>query len=151
MVRRAVFDQGVTMDNIQQILAIAGVLIAVIISIAAALVFIRGAYGNARIQALREDNSDLRERVTDTEAERDVFKLRSDTLTRENTLLRDLTLQKANVDGLRVALMAHNAEEMEKLEEYTDHVIKALEKHDAATKVAWEQVMKRLEERGHHA
>lgn len=137
------------MDNLQTALAIAGGLVVVIVALAGALVLVRGAYGNARIQALREDNEDLRNRVSDTEGERDVYRLRAESLASENTILKDLTLQKANVDALKHALLAHNAEEMDTLKEYTDLIIQALESHDKRAADMWEKVLKRLDERRH--
>lgn len=135
------------MDNLQSVLAIAGALVVIILALAAVLVFVRGAYGNARIQALREDNEDLRNRVNDTEGERDIYKLRAESLASENAILKDLTLQRANVDQLKHALLAHNAEEMDTLKEYTDLIIKALEEHDQRASEVWDKVLRRLEER----
>jgi cell division protein FtsL len=134
-------------ENLQLVLTIAGSLILVIVALAAVLVFVRGAYGNARIQALREDNEDLRARVADTESERDIFKTRVESLSSENTILRDLTLQRANVEQLKHALLAHNAEEMDTLKEYTDLIIHALEEHDRKAADQWEKVLDKLEER----
>jgi len=137
------------MNNLQTALAIAGGLVVVIVALTGALVFVRGAYGNARIQALREDNEDLRNRVTDTEGERDIYRLRAESLSSENTILKDLTLQRANVEQLKHALLAHNAEEMDTLKEYTDLIIGALESHDKRAAEMWEKVLKRLDERRH--
>lgn len=138
------------MNNLQTALAIAGGLVVVIVALAGTLVFVRGAYGNARIQALREDNEDLRNRVSDTEGERDIYRLRAESLISENTILKDLTLQRANVEQLKHALLAHNAEEMDTLKEYTDLIIAALESHDKRASEMWDKVLKRLDERRHH-
>lgn len=137
------------MNNVQSVLAVAAGLVALIVVFAGALVFVRGAYGNARIQALREDNDDLRARVLDTEGERDVYKLRAESLASENTILKDLTLQRANVEQLKHALLAHNAEEMDTLKEYTDLIINAMESHDKRVGEMWEKVLRRLDERKH--
>jgi hypothetical protein len=135
------------MANLQQVLAIAAALVVLIAARAAVLVFVRGAYGNARIQALREDNQDLRDRVTDTESERDIYKLRSEALSSENTILKDLSLQRANVDALKAALLAHNAEELDALKEYRDVVIHALREHDRKAGEVWTKILAKLDER----
>ena len=55
------------MDGISQFLGAVGIVIGAIVLIGGSLALVRGSYNKARIQALREDNEDLRNRVKDCE------------------------------------------------------------------------------------
>lgn len=66
-----------------------------------------GAFQKARIEALRQDNADLRTRdidrqnhIKDLETDRDKLGLRMNAVESENVTLKELVLQRANVDAV---------------------------------------------------
>lgn len=78
-----------------------------------AYVGFKASFNSARIKALREDNDDLRHRVDDCDKELDKVKAarESDKATMaaqasEITLLREMVLQRAEVERTRLALEA---------------------------------------------
>jgi len=82
--------------------------IAIIGAAAAVVVFVRGSYGAARINALREDNTDLRARVDDSDKEllkckgrEEALEARVIALERENEFLNGMVTKAADVESLR--------------------------------------------------
>jgi hypothetical protein len=94
-------------DTLVQVLGAVVAVIAIIGAGIGVVVFIRGAYGQARITALREDNDDLRKRVDDSDKElakcnarEDVLEVNLLHLRSENDLLREMVTQRADVSTL---------------------------------------------------
>lgn len=103
------------MDNVAQVLGVTGGLIAILGAIVGVLLFVRGSYNKARLQALREDNDDLRKRVDDQDKELEKCRIREDkhdaeikALRSENLLLRDMVTSKAEVGQLMDLLATHH-------------------------------------------
>jgi chromosome segregation ATPase len=116
-------------------LAIIGGAITLLVLVGGAAALIRASYSKARVDALREDNSDLRARVGDIDMELDRQKTRADMLEQklthvkaENDLLKDLVTQRANVEAIADVLDFHHKESME----------------------AWEKICKTIKD-NHHA
>lgn len=108
------------MDTFTQGVSIAGGILAIIILLIGALVFIKGSYNKARIQALREDNEDLRARIMDQERELVILKATKEThttqiqhLEAENQLLANMITQRANVEALSDLLEMHHKESLQ--------------------------------------
>lgn len=103
------------MDSVAQVLGVTGGLIAILGAIVGVLLFVRGSYNKARLQALREDNDDLRKRVDDQDKELEKCRIREDkhdaeikALRSENLLLRDMVTSKAEVGQLMDLLATHH-------------------------------------------
>jgi chromosome segregation ATPase len=99
------------MMGISEAVQVIGAIIGLLIMVGGGLALVRGSYNKARIQALREDNDDLRKRVDDMdrEAERERSKVKTLTdkvthLENENTLLTSLVTQRADVDTVLTEL-----------------------------------------------
>lgn len=80
----------------------------------------KASYNTARIQALRDDNTDLRHRVDDLDGEIERAKQREETLEvkvhhleSENQLLREMVLQRAEVGAVASKLDEHHQQAME--------------------------------------
>lgn len=96
------------MHGVSDFIVALGAVIAVLIAIGAGLTLVNGSYNKARMDALREDNDDLRKRLDDTE--RDLLRertkgeardIRIKHLESENLLLTQLVTQKADVEGVK--------------------------------------------------
>lgn len=103
------------MDSVAQAMGIVGGLIAILGAITGVLIFVRGSYSKARLQALREDNDDLRKRVDDQDRELEKCRAREDkhdteikALKSENALLREMVTSKAEVEQLMKLLTTHH-------------------------------------------
>lgn len=91
--------------------AVLGIIVALIVisgAVFAVVVFVRGSYGAARINALREDNVDLRARVDDGDKEllkckgrEDILEARVLALERENAILTEMVTKAADVESVR--------------------------------------------------
>jgi len=100
-----------------------GILVAVIsvmVLLGAAFVTFKGSFNKARIQGLRDDNQDLRERVIDSELEITQLKnqleiqgSKLDSLDKENATLKDMITQRAQVDELKQLLSDHHSESLQ--------------------------------------
>lgn len=117
------------MDNLQEFLTLVGLVIGTVILIGGALVLVKGSYSKARIQALREDNEDLRNRVSDCEAKVDASEAREAVLEQkvehlesENGLLTALVTQRANVDEVLTMLSEHHTAAMAGQQALTDAI-----------------------------
>jgi peptidoglycan hydrolase CwlO-like protein len=117
------------METLAQWLGMIGGAFGIIVLIIGAVVFINGSYNKARIQALREDNDDLRNRVDDLDDEAERAKIREDKLeaqvkhlSTENQLLADMITQRANVEALADLLEHHHREAMKSWKEIKDAV-----------------------------
>lgn len=92
------------MGDFNEVVGLIGGLCGILVLLMGAFVYAKGTYSKARIEALREDNADLRDRVNDLEKKevlltKDVVKLQG-----ENELLKGLVTQRAQVDTLLEAL-----------------------------------------------
>ncbi len=103
------------MDSVSTALAVVAGSIIVLGAIIGVVIFIRGSYGKARLEALREDNDDFRKRVADLDRDLEVLtekyevkKTENESLKGENGLLRELSLQRADVTGVKEMLEAHD-------------------------------------------
>lgn len=123
------------MDNLQEILTLVGLVIGTIVLVGGSLVLVRGSYSKARIQALREDNQDLRDRVSDCEAKCDASEAREAVLATEvhhlkseNELLTSLVTQRANVDEVVELLSRHHTAAMAGQQKLTEAINRLTEK-----------------------
>lgn len=105
------------MDNFGELLTIIGSVLGIIVLVTGALLYINGSYNRARMNALREDNDDLRHRVDDTEAELSNCKtklqarnIKIESLETENRLLVDMITQRAEVEAISDLLEMHHKE-----------------------------------------
>lgn len=115
--------------------AVLGAIAAIIVitgAVVAVVVFVRGSYGAARINALREDNTDLRARVDDSDkallkckAREETLEARIEALERENEFLNGMVTKAADVDALRRRQDEYYQEVMAMLE----RILIALEAH----------------------
>lgn len=117
------------MDNVQEILTVVGLVVTTIILVGGALALVRGSYNKARIQALREDNDDLRNRVKDCEdkivvgeGREAVLEQKVEHLESENGLLTALVTQRANVDEVLQMLSDHHQAAMAGQQALTDAI-----------------------------
>lgn len=108
------------MVDLGNLLGIIGGIAGIIVLFTGALVFVRGSYNKARIEALRADIADYksREESHDREIGECNHKIgnlqqRCDHLESENITLRDLVTQRAAVEGLAAALTEHHRESLE--------------------------------------
>lgn len=118
------------MNNVSQIFAAIGVILAVLVAVGAGLTLVRGSYNKARIQALREDNEDLRARVGDveekleqSEAREAVLSAKVEHVESENQLLTALVTQKANVDEVLSLLNTHHEAAMQWMAKLTAAIV----------------------------
>lgn len=114
-----------------QILAVFGGLVTLAVALGAAIALIKGSYNRARIEALRGDLADarnkindLRTTVTDLEHEAEKDRLTKVQLSErvshvedENALLKQLVTQRAEVDALTVKLDTHHQQAMAGVQE----------------------------------
>lgn len=103
-----------------QVLEVAGAFLGILILCGGALALVRGSYSKARIQALREDNDDLRSRVEDLDREldrrRDKITNQADKiedLRSECRLLKELVTSKADVEAVTDFLEFHHNESVQ--------------------------------------
>lgn len=122
--------------NLPEWLGVIGAVLSIALALGAALALVRGSYTKARISALREDNDDLRARVSDMDVElerrkakEDVMSAKVDKINSENQLLRDMVTQRAEVEKVQAAVQAHHQAAMVTLEEH----------HQASTE-AWTKI-----------
>src|SRR5690349_2480241 len=101
-------------------------IIGLLILIGGAIALVRGSYNKARIQALREDNDDLRARLNDCDkkisehvAAETLLEQKVDHLTSENVMLTQMVTQRANVDEVITLLNVHHVQSMEYWERMT--------------------------------
>lgn len=125
-------------------LQILGVVLGIATLLGGVVLAFRASYSNARIQALREDNDDLRKRVTDTEHEVEVVQTREAAcelkikhLERENDILRGMVTQRADVSGvsdrvedLGELLTMHHAQSMREWKKMTEAIEKLADSHE---------------------
>lgn len=116
--------------DITDVLTVIGGFIAVLLAIGAGLALVRGSYNKARIEALRGDNSDLRDRVKDLEqtverheTKEQALEARCEHLEQENITLLEGITQRADVEALKSKLDSHHTQAMEKF----DRMIQLLE------------------------
>jgi septal ring factor EnvC (AmiA/AmiB activator) len=117
--------------NVTEFATSAAAVIGLLTIIGGALVLIKGSYSKARIQALREDNEDLRNRVADGEQETirlkagvAELKIEVDRERSENQLLRQMVTQRANVDEVLDILNQHHDEAREQWAKANDLLAK---------------------------
>lgn len=120
--------------DMPQSVSLAVATIALLVGLGGALALVRGSYNKARIEALRGDNSDLRERNKDVElenerlkreieTEREHHKLRvkqleesNEHLEDEKKILMELVTQRAEVDEVLQTLNNHHDQAMGKFD-----------------------------------
>jgi predicted nuclease with TOPRIM domain len=107
------------MENLGSALNWLAIAIGALLLVGAAAALVRGSYSKARIQALREDNEDLRARVSDLEGtvasnrSREAnTEQRLSHVEEENKLLKDMVTQRANVEAMLDLLEHHHSESM---------------------------------------
>lgn len=107
------------MDSAVNLLGTVGGIIAIIGAIVGVWMFAKGSYNKARIQALREDNDDLRKRVDDADKELEKCNARADkhelelkNLHTENALLRELVSQRVEFTEMIGMLNEHHDKSM---------------------------------------
>lgn len=90
-----------------------------IVLIASLIVAAKGSYNKARIQGLREDLDDSRNReedrereVKDLQAKQEVCTAQIEGVMRENEVLKDLVTQRVEITVLRTQLESHHHEAM---------------------------------------
>lgn len=114
------------MDSLTDWVLLVATALGLVLLVGSVLAIVRGSYNKARIQALREDNEDLRNRVGDVEhsleqekaaRERDAIAakgreeamgLKVKHLESENDLLKQLVTQRANVDQVMERVNEHH-------------------------------------------
>lgn len=102
-----------------EILAGIGGLISLIVLIGGTAALLRSSYNKARMEALREDNEDLRARVSDLEATENRLMsvqaaagARIKHLEEENAILMEGLTQRAEVSSVKTMLERHHTEAM---------------------------------------
>lgn len=112
------------MDSLKEFFGALGIVVGAVVLLGASLGMIRGSYNKARIQALREDNEDLRNRVRDvedkctaSEAREALLEQKVEHMENENVLLTALVTQRANVDEVLGELRDHHTAAMDKFDE----------------------------------
>lgn len=120
------------MTGIGDVLGIIGGVAGLIVLFTGALVFMRGSYNKARIEALRQDIADYRQREDSRERDIQACNLKIEHLTSkanhlesENTSLRELVTQRAAVENLAKSLNRHHAESLEAWKEIRDAIEKS--------------------------
>lgn len=107
------------LDSVLNVVYLVGALITVLGALGAAYALVRGSYNRARIERLREDNEDLRNRI-DTleaaeqrhdEAQKAWEKERAHLVSENQTLLLAAT-QRAEVEVLRTQMEEYQVESM---------------------------------------
>ena len=101
------------METAGQVFTFIGAMCGIIVLIAGALVIARSSFSRAQIEALREDNKDLRDRSDDHQ--KDIAHLESEVtrLSNENELLRGMVTQRAQVEQVLAELNIHHEAAME--------------------------------------
>lgn len=96
----------------------------------------RASYSKARIEALREDNQDLRSRIEDLERKEvrhhkreDELEAKVGHLESENETLRELVLQRVEVQGLGDLLTMHHQQAMNHWDRMTEAIEKLVVAH----------------------
>lgn len=96
------------MGTLTTVLGVITAIIVIVGAVAGVVVFVRGSYGAARMNALREDNTDLRARVDDGDKEllrlkgkEAALEARVEALERENEFLNGMVTKAADVESLR--------------------------------------------------
>lgn len=107
------------MDNVTGALGVIAAVLGILMTAGLAMALVRGSYSKARIEALRGDNQDLRDRVKDLEAsdERHLVKekhleQRCEHLENENKMLMEMVTQRAEVAAVAEQLTNHHEEAM---------------------------------------
>lgn len=118
--------------NLPEWLGVIGAVLSIALALGAALALVKGSYNRARIQALREDNDDLRARVGDLDSELERRKLREETMEAkvnkvdsENQLLRELVTQRADVERVEEAVREHHSKALKELDEHHEMSVNA--------------------------
>lgn len=101
------------MGTVGQAIAIIGGICGIIVFVAGALVIARSSFSKAQIEALREDNTDLRNRVKDLEDKETRNTAEISRLSGENELLKGMVTQRAQVEQVLAELNVHHEAAME--------------------------------------
>lgn len=103
------------MGNLTQVVGVIGAIISVCLAIGAGIALVRGSYNRARMDALRQDNADLRVRQDDTHKElvdcQNKLALAEGRIThleQEKELLTALVTQRAEFEKVLDALNNHH-------------------------------------------
>lgn len=122
------------------VLGLIGIFVSVTLGVGSALALVRGSYNKARMEAIRQDNNDLRSRTDDQDKELARCKAREDVheakivhLQSENTMLTAMITQRANVD----IVIASQAE-----------VLAELKAHNAAAEAHWDEMIEEIKKIG---
>lgn len=97
----------------------------------------RASYSKARIEALREDNQDLRNRIEDLEAKEVRSSAKEDELEsdivhlkNENETLRELVLQRVEIVGLGDLMTMHHQQAMQHWDKMTEAIETLVRHHE---------------------
>lgn len=119
--------------NLPEWLGVLGLIMSVAVAAGAGLALVRGSYTKVRMEALREDNSDLRNRVKDCEDKVSASEAREQLLDqqvkhmqRENDLLKEMVTQRANVEGIGNMLQYHHDQAMSRMDSLGDLMLEIL-------------------------
>lgn len=83
--------------NLGSILGVIGSLFAVVLVVATVVAYFRASLAKATIDTLRDSNNALQERVTILESETEKMKVKTESLQRENGILREAVSGKADI------------------------------------------------------
>lgn len=105
------------MGTVSEWIGLIGGIAGIIILLTGAFVFVKGSYSKAKIEALRQDNSDLRDRVNDLEHEVAARRAKEEELehklieaTEKIDLLSEMVMQRANVEAIHDIVENHHIE-----------------------------------------
>jgi outer membrane murein-binding lipoprotein Lpp len=125
------------MENVGTAITIAVGLVVLLGAVVSVVVFVRGAYGKARMEALRQDNEDLRNRLDDADDKFAAYKEGAETAVKElttrvktcedeNKMLKEMAFQRANVEELITQVKALAKQVMEHDKKAQDVWVKSL-------------------------
>jgi outer membrane murein-binding lipoprotein Lpp len=108
------------MNGFMSVLLTIAAVVGAVVLIGGSLALVRGSYNKARIQALREDNTDLRDRIDDCEDKieaaahkEEALEIEVQHLRSENDLLKAMVTQRADVQTVLKKLNEHHEQAMD--------------------------------------
>lgn len=104
------------MNSLGSVIGILGGICGILVLVAGAWVNFKGSYNKARLEALREDLGDYRDRVNQLESKEIIQSKDIQRLSSENDLLKGLVTQRAQVEQVLEELSLHHAEAMRQWE-----------------------------------
>jgi chromosome segregation ATPase len=139
-------------DLFNKIAGAIGIITIVVGFVVLLVVYAKGSYGKARMEALREDNGDLRARRADDAVELSVKDAKIEALSSQlvsekdkNEVMKELVLQAPNVAKLTEELRQHNDAGIVALKEHADKVVNALQEHDRRASLEWDRINQKFD------